>query len=220
MDVILTSFCRWDLLEKTLESFFEFNTYPLSKFIIHEDKGLDNFSQEDWDRWIKIQRKYPDIKWVVPNKRRGQILALDELLSHVETEFYFTLEDDWEFYKPGFIEKSISILKQHDKIIQVWLREHNDTNGHPLEIDGSLGLETFKINHNGLWSGFSFNPSVRRLYDYKRIGSYSQYTTFIPERPYESEVVINRLYRDLGYKATILPEGYVKHNGWDFAIRN
>jgi len=34
---VITSCGRFDLLEETLDSFFEFNTYPIKKIIITED---------------------------------------------------------------------------------------------------------------------------------------------------------------------------------------
>jgi len=44
--VVLTACNRADLLEKTLDSFFEMNTYPLKRFIIIDD-GM-NFGCNDF----------------------------------------------------------------------------------------------------------------------------------------------------------------------------
>ena len=38
--VVITSCGRLDLLDKTLSSFMEFNTYPIEKFIIIDDKRI------------------------------------------------------------------------------------------------------------------------------------------------------------------------------------
>ena len=43
------------------------------------------------------------------------------------------MEDDWEFYKDGFIEKSKVILQQLPAIFQVHLRAEDDLNGHTLD---------------------------------------------------------------------------------------
>ena len=48
--VVLTACNRADLLEKTLDSFFKFNTYPLKRFIIIDD-GM-NFGCNDF---VKIK---------------------------------------------------------------------------------------------------------------------------------------------------------------------
>ena len=37
VSLVITSCGRFDLLERTLDSFFEYNTYPIKKVIITED---------------------------------------------------------------------------------------------------------------------------------------------------------------------------------------
>src|ERR1035441_5909366 len=101
--LVLTSCGRYDLLSQTLESFYKFNTYSIKEVII----------VEDWNR-------------------EGQIKSIDKAYARVKTPYIFACEDDWCFYKSGFIEKSLEILEKYPKILQVWLREHNDTNGHPI----------------------------------------------------------------------------------------
>lgn len=50
--VCLTSCGRPDLLERTLKSFFEFNTYPIADFLIYEDdpnvynQGVNNIAEK------------------------------------------------------------------------------------------------------------------------------------------------------------------------------
>ena len=105
-------------------------------------------------------------------------------------------------------ELSMAKLEADPKVINVWLRERNDTNGHP-HFNGMVSL-----NHNG-WGGFTFNPTLKRLSDYKRINSYGKYATFDPRRPWESEKRIGKVYRNLGYHAEISEYGFVKHIGDD-----
>ena len=42
VSLVITSCGRFDLLEKTLDSFFEENTYPIKKVIITEDSTEGN----------------------------------------------------------------------------------------------------------------------------------------------------------------------------------
>jgi len=204
---ILTSCGRQDLLAITLESFFKFNTYPIHEFFIYEDSGCAGINDH-------LKEVYPDIKWIEPKERTGQITALDSLWQSVKTEYAFTMEDDWETYKSGFIEKSMEILENHEKIMQVWLREKEDTNQHPIEWPENYDFGIMKTN-NGLWAGTCFNPSLKRKSDYDIIKSYGKYTQFSFKSAWKSEAAISQVYHRLGFKAAILPEGYIKHIGWE-----
>lgn len=203
--VCLTACGRPDLLERTLEAFFKFNTYPLAGFIIYEDSGTDcNAALRD---------KYSDIVWLERPIRVGQILAIDTMYKEVKTPWIFHMEEDWEFYRSGFIEASMEILEKEPKFITVWLREMEDTNQHPV-IKTDLGYGIMKTGH-GMWQGFTFNPGLRRLKDWEDINGYARYTVFNRKRPWLSEAAIGQLYASLGFRAVILNQGYVRHIGAD-----
>ena len=153
--------------------------------------------------------------------RIGQIAAIDLAYARVDTPYIFHLEDDWEFYRPGFIERSRALLERDPKILQVWLRAWNDTMGHPLvwcAVDRTIGV--LAKNYAGVYHGFSFNPGLRRLSDYQRLGAYSrqrlvtQLWERTPSLGLRYEVEANNFYAKLGYYAVILDEmGYVRHIG-------
>lgn len=204
--VCLTACGRPDLLDKTLESFFQFNTYPIAKFLIYEDSGNEKVNDE-------VLGKYPQVFQIARPERVGQIVAIDTLYKEVETEYIFHLEEDWQFYRPGFIEASMEILESDPKLITVWLRELEDTNQHPvLKTDKGYGI--MKTGH-GMWQGFTFNPGLRRLKDYEDIKPFSRHTVFNKRRPWLSEAAIGQLYASLGFRAAILNQGYVRHIGAD-----
>lgn len=203
---ILTSCGRQDLLEVTIDSFLLHNTYPIKKFLVYEDSGADGINDE-----LKI--KYPFIEWIEPNQRTGQIVALDTLWQRVETKYAFTMEDDWETFRPGFIEASMEILEANPKIMQVWLREKEDTNQHPVIYTAGQGFGVMASN-NGLWAGTCFNPSLKRKSDYDLVKSYGKHTQFSFKTPWKSEAAISQLYHRLGFKAAILLQGYIKHIGY------
>lgn len=218
IDVIITSCGRFDLLRRTLDSFYKYNTFPIRTFTVYDDYGANKGGQQYEIEIEQLRLEYLKITFAYGRERIGQIQALNKLMRGVITEYYFTLEDDWEFYKSGFIERSIEILDNEKDIINVWLRSGEDTNGHPSEPIKNCIYRILSDNHvnkAGIWTGFTFNPSVRRLSDYNLIGSYSKHATFNPQRPWDSECKIGLLYRELGYKAAILPQGYVKHIGGD-----
>lgn len=207
IDIILTSCGRFDLLGRTLESFFRYNTYPIREFHIYEDSG-DN----DNEAIQRFADTY-DIHFHVGDKRIGQIEAMCYLMQFVTTPYYFTCEDDWHFTESGFIEDSMAVLEEHPEILQCWLRSQSDTNGHPvISFNGKCSLMSTKYE----WKGFSFNPALRRLSDYV---PYNTITTFCPNDPSRSEREIGEYYHKLGRVAAILNKGYCHHIGDNRGIR-
>jgi hypothetical protein len=214
--VVVTSCGRQDLLEQTLDSFFAWNTAPIARFIIVEDgHGGAN---------APLMRKYRErqIDWLATEKHVGQIAAIDFAYQRLDTPFIFHLEDDWEFYRPGFIEKSMALLEELPDCLQVWIRALNDTNQHPLALErhelARIPYRRLETGYQGIWHGFSFNPGLRRLADYRRLGMYRWFVTFDPHNPASSEWIISEIYRQLGFYAVILGDhngtGYVRHIGW------
>ena len=110
--VVVTSCGRQDLLERTLDSFLKYNTYPVRAFVIVEDDASDKNR--------RLEEKYGpyNLKWLATGKHIGQISAIDEAYKHVQTEYIFHCEDDWEFTAPGFIEKSLAVLTANPKLLQ------------------------------------------------------------------------------------------------------
>ena len=200
---ILTSCGRFDLLAITLESFFEHNTYPLADFITYEDSCLP-IPQE-------LKLKYPQIKWIESPEQAGQIAALDILWSRVNKQYAFTMEDDWKFLKPGFIEASFPILENNPKVIQVWIKQLEDKNKHPIEWH-TKDYGVFKTSP-ALWAWHRFNPSLKRKVDYDLIAPFSKHTTFDKYRAWKSEAAISQVYNKLGFTAAMLPDTYIKHIG-------
>ena len=107
------------------------------------------------------------------------------------------------------MEDSLELLKKDPTIINVWLREINDTNGHPVnsavyKTKTNKEYHFLTTNYLDRWHGFTFNPAIKRVADYTKIA------------PFENvghEGEISNAYYELG-KATIFLEGSVKHNGW------
>lgn len=209
--VCLTSCGRHDLLEKTIQSFYAFNTYPITRFIVSEDSGIKGINNQ-------LQAKYPNIEFINDGIKQGQIKSIDSMYQQVTTPYIFHCEDDWQFYRKGFIEESLSILTKHNEVLTVWLRSKNDTNGHPFQWSAKHNANKVKTDFRG-WHGFTFNPTLKRLSDYQRIGSYSELTTFDSANPAKSEKGIGQVYRDLGYIALLSKQGYTKHLGWNRTVK-
>jgi hypothetical protein len=218
--VVVTSCNRHDLLARTLESFRARETEGrVARILVAEDGSADpaavcaRFGAEHFHTGTRV----------------GQVRLIDQAYARVDTPFIFHLEDDWEFTRPGFMEKSRAFLEADPKILLVWLRAWNDTSGHPLSRaapDKSYGQMAF--DYSDCWNGFTFSPGLRRLSDYQLLGgSYEKLpkTMFIkaanPAAALPVEVEASMAYRRLGYRAMILDEGgYIRHIGETQHVRS
>lgn len=192
---VITSCNRIGLLRQTIQSLT--NYYSFAEIIIIEDGGAD---------LTEFQKQ--GIKVIYNNPKLGQIRSIDMAYSFVKTPYIFHCEDDWEFYREGFIEESMAILESYPSILQVHLREQNDMNGHPIiKLQNTFDL----VDTNYKWRGFSFNPGLRRLADYtpytKIVGNPSK--TSSPK----DEQKIGEYYFEKGYITAILKQGAVSHIG-------
>lgn len=207
--LVITSCGRVNLLKKTIESFDTHNTYPITKRIIIEDSG-------DVNVYNQLQELYGDTYSIIFNEPKlGQIKSIDRAYQEIETDWIFHCEDDWEFYREGFIENSFSVLIPNPEIIQVWLRAHDDTNKHPIlppKLSTVENVDYFLLDNNytdGVgenWGGFGFNPGLRRMSDYITLGSNYD------KVGHEKEV--SQWYASRGFSAAILNKPAVRHIGW------
>jgi len=210
--VVLTSCNRPDLLEKTLDSFFEMNTYPLERFIIIDDSM--SFGCNDF---VKTKYDFP-IELIYNDPKLFQIRSIDAAYRLVETPYIFHMEEDWQFIKPGFIETSKPVLEADENILQVWLRGLDDhTANHPHE-DGVYEIDGNKmvlLSYNGMWNGFSFNPGLKRLSDWKALpNGYDGLPRHTPVGV-TLEADISIYYAQQGRIAMRFVESYVTHIGWN-----
>jgi hypothetical protein len=212
LSVVVTSCGRHDLLSRTLRSFFAFNTFPIFELIIVEDGHTEptGLCLPAFARVVKT------------GNRIGQARAIDFAYRMVRSPWIFHLEDDWEFYEKSFIEKSLLVMGHNEKIVQVWLRALNDTNGHPIELENYVAAgvpyKLLKIGH-GVWHGFSWNPGLRRTDDYQRLGSFERFYEGARLLSVHIEHKAAEFYKDLGFRAAILADnngnGYLRHIGAD-----
>lgn len=219
--VVLTSCGRFDLLAKTLESFFRCNTYPLTQFILVEDSGMA--SLEDVKKCIPVG--FEDTISIIINEANfGQVVAVDRAYQKVSTKYVFHCEDDWLFYRSGFIEESIKILETDDKIFSVWLRSYyNDILhyaggydiffGDKLVLNCSTYSRIFSKRNNN--QCFSFNPSLRQHRHYPKQG----YSSLSLEGK-GIEDVASSFYEANGMYSVLLENSAVNHLGFGRQVKS
>ena len=225
--LVLTSCGRNDLLEKTLDSFFKWNTYPIDRYIITEDSA-DPKVFEECER-LNREKYENKLEFIFNYEKLGQSTSIDKAYSMVETEYIFHCEEDWEFYRSGFIEDSIKVLKTQPKVIQAWIRPKSDRILNQIDqkiYNLPLGVSVRIVkpvsfivrgeNEDGTdmivknYMGFSWNPGVKRLKDWQELPN--GYSGF------EREHLVDQYYRDTGFMVVSLSknddDGFVKHLGW------
>lgn len=217
--LVVTSCGRAALLLKTLETFARYNTCTLHEAVIVEDGGLEH----DQGLLAKILNLPLEKVRILKNPQNlGQIQSIDRAYAAVRSKYIFHCEDDWEFYQSGFIEESFEILCSNPRVFCVWIRAHNDTNGHPIDPSVQLTVSGrsyhfMETGYRGIWNGFTLNPGLRRTTDCLILGPYSE-LSFAHElkgrtKVTESDVSIH--YHRLGYRAAIssVTNGYIRHIG-------
>lgn len=205
--LMVTSCGRFDLLKRTLETFDRFNTAPIREVFITEDSGdaaVHDCVPAHWREHTTC---------IVNNPKLGQLRSIDAAYAQIKTKWVFHCEDDWEFYRPGFIEDSQALLEADPQALQVWLRSFN----HDLQVHSPYVFLTERQVVQGIpfyqlgsqkadWQGFSFNPGLRRLADYQRHAPYAGHS---------GEKSLSRLYAAENRYALILENDAVLHTGFD-----
>jgi len=204
--LVVTSCGRFDLLKATLESFDRFNTAPIREVFITEDSGdqaVHAAIPANWKGHCTVFVNTPKL---------GQLASIDLAYGQVKTPYIFHCEDDWQFYRPGFVEDSRSILQVSPHLLQVWLRSY----AHDLAIHSPYihlgdrqvigGVPCYPLlSEKAEWQSFSLNPGLRRLSDYQRCAPFSAYA---------GEKALSRRYAELNLTAVTLEGDAVLHTGF------
>ena len=168
---VLTSCGRFDLLAETLTSFLAFNTAPIARYVIVEDSG---------DRRVGdvVASIDPRFELLINDRPRGQMASIDLAYSGVETPYIFHCEDDWRFFRGGFVEESLQLLDAIPAISMVKCRRRGQNLLHDqitfsAEVRrlGNIEYRQPALDASPAWGGYSLNPGLRRLADWRALGS-------------------------------------------------
>ncbi|MCY1397052.1 hypothetical protein D9M71_120400 [compost metagenome] len=204
--LVVTSCGRFDLLQLTLESFDRYNTAPIREVFITEDSGDDAVHEAIPANWKGHCRVF------VNKPKLGQLASIDLAYSHVKTAYIFHCEDDWQFYRPGFVEDSQAILDVSPHLLQVWLRNYiydlgvNSPYIHLGERQHIAGIPCYPLlSDKPEWQSFSLNPGLRRISDYRRCAPFAAHS---------GEKSLSKRYAELGLTAVTLEGDAVLHTGF------
>lgn len=200
---VITSCRRFDLLEKTLQSFLEHNDYPLEELIIIEDSN---------DRGIyEVQPLLDGVphRIIFNDGNIGQIASIDKAYSQVKSEYVFHIEDDWIFTSRGVIGRAIEVLQKEPRASMVTVRDDADMPRYVRSLKmRQAGTAIYKLAFPELhfrWYSFTFNPGLRRMKDYRTLsGGYSAIG---------DEMAISHYYKLHKWDMAWMIGGGVKHAG-------
>src|ERR1700677_2903402 len=209
--MVVTSCNRHDLLKETLDSLIRVQCGggKPDRTIIIEDgpTRIPDWLRENIHYYSSNLGK---VEFINNDCRMGQIYSIDRAYSMVQTDYIFHTEDDWLTAQGGnWMVESKQILERYPNILQVSLR--GDSGWHQL-ID-QPPFEGFKIAMpywKGGWGGISFNPGLRRLSDYKRIGSYGKYTAY-GTMGLGHEIELSKMFLGMGFRIADLNRPIAVH---------
>lgn len=199
--VVLTSCGRFDLLRRTVETFLHFADIAPTEFIITEDSG----NKQVRDILDGLDAPF---KFIINNPRLGQVASIDAAYAQVKTPYVFHCEDDWEFFRTGFIAESLTLLEAFPNVSAVMLRgrdEHRKLRKlQTEELNGIRFVRAYPkmFKH---YFGYGYNPGLRRMSDYKR---------FAPFSKIGGEACVSCAFMLLGFATAHLDVPAVCHLGW------
>ena len=131
------------------------------------------------------------------------------------TPYIFHCEDDWQFSRKGFIQESLELLKAFDDVVMVGLRKPDEMPpealNHDIKVFNGIRFRHLGTDKHPEWFGISFNPGLKRLSDYKKIGTYAKIG---------QEHDISLYFKSLGYRMIMLEDGGVTHLGKNRTVRD
>ena len=212
--LVITSCGRPDLLEKTVESFFKYNTYPLKRTLIIEDGDIEDFSN--------VERHIVGDYEIIKNETNlGQFASIDKVYSMVDTEFLFHCEDDWEFLNEGFIEASLDIFDswEHDsKFFGPWvcstkIIKTGNARLEPEVYETKKGRKYQIIKTTIAFGGYTLNPGLRRTSDCMLEHPYNEIENDKVDR---ERLLYLRYIKKRNFRAAYMVDTeYCQHIGWE-----
>jgi len=171
---VITSCARFDLLELTLASFLAHNAAPISRYVLVEDSGDARV------REVVAKLGVP-FEIIINDPPLGQMAAIDRVYQGITTPYIFHCEDDWRFFRSGFVEESMAVLAHDQSITAVLSRRPGENASNdlmfacPVQLAGGVRYHKATPWLDPFWLGYSFNPGLRRLSDYRALGSFTRW---------------------------------------------
>jgi hypothetical protein len=199
--VVITSCRRFDLLRQTIQTLVPHLDIPAARWLVIEDS--DDHRVEEAVKGLGV-----DIEVMVNGVQVGQMKSIDRAYSQITTPYIFHCEDDWEFFRSGFIAESHEILEAFPKVSMVGLRPRTELNplvrNSPKQMLGRTGHFMLDPRLHPEYFSYSFNPGLRRLSDFQQHGPFA---VIGPEHD------VSYAFKKAGFNIANLEEPAVRHIG-------
>lgn len=208
IDLCLTIGRRPSLLRQTLESL-------LHRANFNQIITINDFRDEETNDVFK--ELCPTGILINLNEQIGHHRAVDLMYSKVNSPYIFHCEDDWLFNYDLMLTESIELLKGNKNIGSVCLRTIEDSNLNSQDKSKALaqefnGIKFYRLDGlHDQWHGYTFNPHVTSLSQWKEFGPYSVF---------KKERHISRKLRSTGTFVAYLQPGSCVHIGVDDSVSN
>jgi hypothetical protein len=208
IDLCLTIGRRPSLLRQTLESL-------LHRANFNQIIAINDFRDQETNDVFK--ELCPKGILINLDDQLGHHGAVDLMYSKVVSPYILHCEDDWIFDSDLMLEEAIQLLRSNKYVGSVCLRKIEDFNlseeQHTLKITQKFNnIEYCRLDGtHEQWHGFTFNPHVTSLSNWRDFGPYSVF---------KKERHISRKLRDLGIYVAYLQPGSCAHTGAADSVSN
>ena len=190
--LVITSCGRFDLLRRTVASFLKFADVQPKQYILVEDSGDESVREvlAPFNLPFEILINQPNTGQYPSIERLHA--AIDRAYAQVKFSHIFHCEDDWEFFRTGFIQESFIVLNALPKASAIMLRgrdwrkllrnlplkeiktsniiarQHDKTTPLIVRFCQPESPDSYKM-----LIGY-YMPGLRRLADYKKLPRYQK----------------------------------------------
>lgn len=160
LTITMTTCNRLELTRRTLRSLQEFESIKAVRVLV--DCYNETFVEE-------LRREFPSVLLEnstsdSENKNVRHMNNLQQLFKNVKTKWWFHCEDDWEFFRGGFIEDSMRVLTNTSDIYMVIGRQANTFKPHVNKTYGWVNDEYSVLRTNsgphGYFTSYTANPAL------------------------------------------------------------
>lgn len=199
----ITAGGRPDLLRITFATLLSQNAKFFHDILVTNDRGDEETNHV-------IHELTPQARLFSHDVPLGQHPSIDEMYSHVTTEFIFHCEDDWCFDPVPFIpvmQNALTVIPNTSSIsarqtASLW--QHDRGRFRAFEEVSAVEGGFVRRSAEQRWTGHSFNPAMLRTALWKEVGPFAQF---------RNEAGVNAAVEATGKSRLFLVPGVYFHIG-------
>lgn len=154
IDVAISSCARPDILENAVKTFLKYvKSKEGFRLVICEDRVDDPKRQEIGRNWIESNRELFD-EIMYADKKLTYVYCFSEILKHINSSYFFRLEDDVVFHEDIDVDKIIEFMIENDNMLsQVMFRRKKHNPPNPVDIGNNTGRRIQTVTSYSIATG-------------------------------------------------------------------